>query len=115
MAEPSIMSLAADVSALPAGQAPARLAKRAADERPYLIDLAPLLGWHELALGVEHIEAPGLGVGPARTRLGRYLEVRLAGGEVDHPRPHQDHGLSATVRTTRGAVAVAVDVRVHAR
>lgn len=109
------MTPTADTAAQPVGKPPARLDKRPGDARPYRIDLAAVLQPHELALAVLRIDAPGLDVGPARTRAGRVLEVQIAGGAVAAPRPHQDHALSATLGTTLGQVEVAVDVRVHAR
>lgn len=99
----------------PVGAAPAMLHKRPGDARPYLVDLAPVLRAGELAVGVPRVEAPGLEVGPARTRRGSALEVQLAGGAVEGTRPHQDFALTAIVSTTRGSVEVALDVRVHAR
>lgn len=104
------------VAPLP-GKPPALLHKRPADTRSFLIDLQPLLGPLAVATGVDSISTSSdtLMLGAARTRSGRYLSFEASGGEVEPPRPHQDHAVRAIVRTTAGAVEVALDLRVHAR
>lgn len=105
----------ADAIATPVGTTPARLLKRPGDDRPFLIDLAPVLRQHDAATSVELVEARGLTIGPARTRGGRFVEVRIGGGSASESRPWTDYALRLVVRTLSGLVEVAVDVRVIAR
>lgn len=105
----------ADTIATPVGTTPARLLKRPGDDRPFVIDLAPVLRLHDLATGVDLAEAPGLTIGKARTREGRFAEVVIGGGQASEARPFTDYSLRLIVRTLSGAVEVAVDVRVIAR
>lgn len=113
----SIVETRVDASAPLPGKPPALLHKRPADKRSFLIDLQPLLGPMVAATAVESIlsSSDSLRLGAARTRAGRYLAFDASGGEVEAPRPHQDHAVRAVVRTTAGAVEVALDIRVHAR
>ncbi|HOU64456.1 MAG TPA: hypothetical protein PK861_00290 [Thermomonas sp.] len=103
----------ADAIATPPGAAAPKIAKRSADDRLYLIDCRPLLRRFELLSQVLDVQAPGLSVSLQRPRSGVFLEVRVAGGTVPTGQPHKDHALSASLRTSQGTVAVAVDFRVY--
>lgn len=102
-----------DAIATPAGKPAPRIVKRPTDDRAYSIDCAPLLRPHELLAGVTACDAPSLPGTTARTRLGRFVELRVGASEAPPATmPHKDHGVTLTVRTSQGAVAVAVDIRV---
>lgn len=104
-----------NVIAKPPGQSPARIEKRANDERAYSIDCAPLLALHEMLVCVVSIDAtPGLELGTVRTREGRYVEARIGACAVPAPEPHRDFNLRITLKTTQGTFEVGASVRVHA-
>jgi hypothetical protein len=94
------------------GQPAPTIQKLAGDKRPYVIDLEPLLQENELAMGVSLVGGTSVEVESARTRLGRYLELVVGGGEPAGDKP-ADHLVSASVTTTKGTVTVRVSFRVH--
>jgi hypothetical protein len=100
------------IASLPGAAAP-KIAKRAADDRVYLIDCRPLLRRFELLSQVLDVQAPGLSVSAQRPRSGAFLEVRVAGGTVPTGQPHKDHTLSASLRTSMGVIGITVDFRVY--
>jgi hypothetical protein len=106
--------MSADIQARPAGQPRPRIDLRAGDDRPFRIDCTLLLREHELMTQVTDAAAPQLGACRARTRQGRAVEVQLAGVAVPAGGPHLDTVLRVRATTTRGAVDIVVDVRVHA-
>lgn len=100
------------IASLPGQPAP-RIAKRAADARLYTIDCFPLLKEHELLSAVVSAESAGLTVSDARTRQGRFVEVRVAGGPTPPVIPHKDFDVTIVVDTQRGRIAVQFEVRVY--
>ena len=104
--------IVADAVAAPAGKPAPRVIKRPAEDRLFLIDCAPLLRQHELLVAVTACDS-ALPV-EARTRRGRYVELRVGPSAAPADGAHSGGGaITVAVRTTQGAVAVAVDVRVQ--
>lgn len=104
----------ADAVATVAGKPAPRINKRQGDDRVYRVDCTPLLRQYELLVAVTSCAAAGLQVSGGRTREGRFLEVRIAASSVVDGSSHQDHAMHAVLRTSQGAIDVAVDVRVFA-
>ena len=105
----------ADVIARRVGASPAVIDKRPGDMRPYVIDLQQLMLAGEIALSVGEVLAPGLQIGRVRTRGGLYLELQIGGGESGKGGEPRDYPVTAPVTTSRGALQVELDVRVHPR
>lgn len=106
--------MSADVVATLPGKPLERINMRAGDDRVFQIDCAPLLRQHELLAAIGQCEAIGIEIAGARTRQGRLLEVRISTTLLGDGITHTDHVLRASVKTSQGAVGVAVAVRVHA-
>lgn len=103
----------ADAIATQPGKPVPRIDKRLADDRVYSIDCTLLLRADELLTQVTSAEGAGLELSGARTRQGKAMEIRIAGGAVPPNMPYKDHAVAATLKTTRGSIGIAFDVRVY--
>lgn len=111
------LTVVAHASAQPAGKQAEQVSKRLAESRRFVIDLAPLLAQHELAVkaGNASSSVPGVQLLDVRTRHGRYLELQVSGGQVPSGARHADQLLSTMVETSTGQqLAAVVSLRVFA-
>lgn len=107
----TLPELRSDAIARLPGQPAPTIQKHQGDDRSYVVDLAPLLREHELAVSAEALTFDGLQVSNVRTRYGRYLQMTVAGGAIE--KSPQDLPATFAVRTSDGQFVVQVAFRVY--
>lgn len=106
----TLPELRTDAIARLPGQPAPTIQKHQLDDRVYVVDLGPLLREHELAVSAEAVSFQGLQVTNVRSRYGRYLQMNVAGGDVE--KSPQDLLATFAVRTSDGQFIVQVAFRV---
>lgn len=101
------------VKATKPGSPPAKLEKRTGDSKIFLLDCGDLLSQGEMVMGVPTAAVKDLVISEVRTRQGRYVQFRAAGGPVGMP--FVDYHIKFVVATTLdNTLSVPVVLKVYA-
>lgn len=107
--------MTADIIATPPGMPRPRLDVHALASRPYTVDLSRILRPGEMLAGDACAASRGLDLGAVGIKGPALLSVHIKPQDLPGARPHVDHDLTLSARTTAGAsVACTITVRAHA-